>query len=154
MTLRIATKFFCHREWSSVKFYGRPVQNTYLVINASKQSVMPTNCSIYRKEIWNTILISNSLLFVTKWECFEANRPFARWRHFTTTTRILFGFLFIFKFGNPCEVLNNKSPNLHKKAKPWRILVMVVKWRHHANGPFCNFVDLIIMQGACMTKQW
>ena len=29
------------------------------------------------------------------------NRPFARWRHFTTTTRILFAFSFIFKFGNP-----------------------------------------------------
>ena len=32
------------------------------------------------------------------------NRPFARWRHFTTTTRILFVFLFIFKFGSPSEV--------------------------------------------------
>ena len=46
-------------------------------------------------------------------------------------------FLFSFNFknliGNPSEV--NKSPNLHKKAKkPWRILVVVVKWRHRANG--------------------
>ena len=32
------------------------------------------------------------------------NRPFARWRHFTTTTRVLFAFSFIFKFGNPSEV--------------------------------------------------
>ena len=31
-------------------------------------------------------------------------RPFARWRHFTTTTRILFVFLFIFKCGSPSEV--------------------------------------------------
>ena len=30
--------------------------------------------------------------------------------------------------------LNNKSLNLHKKANPWRIPVVVVKWRHHANG--------------------
>ena len=30
--------------------------------------------------------------------------------------------------------LNNKSLNLHKKANRWRILVLVVKWRHHANG--------------------
>ena len=43
-------------------------------------------------------------------ECWSAckkklfNRPFARWRHFTTTTRILFVFLFIFKFGSPSEV--------------------------------------------------
>ena len=65
----------------------------------------------------------------------KGNRPSARWRHFTTTTRIRFGFLFIFKFGSPSEV-NNKSPNLHKKTKPWRILVIVVKWRHHANDLF------------------
>ena len=29
------------------------------------------------------------------------NRPFARWRHFTATTRILSVFHFISKFGNP-----------------------------------------------------
>ena len=28
------------------------------------------------------------------------NRPFSRWRHFTTTTRIHFVFLFKFKFCN------------------------------------------------------
>ena len=49
------------------------------------------------------------------------NRPFAQWRHFTTSTRILFVFPFTFKFGNP-------SANLHKKAKTRRILVVVVKW--------------------------
>ena len=32
-----------------------------------------------------------------------SNRP-ASWRHFTTTTRILVVFPFIFKFGNPSEV--------------------------------------------------
>ena len=35
--------------------------------------------------------------------CRLANRPFARWRHFTTTTRILFAFSFIFKFRNPAR---------------------------------------------------
>ena len=35
---------------------------------------------------------------------FYLNRPFARWRHFTTTTRILFVFRFIFKFCTPSEV--------------------------------------------------
>ena len=33
-----------------------------------------------------------------------SNRPFARCRHFTTTTRILLGFLFIFKVGSLSEV--------------------------------------------------
>ena len=43
-------------------------------------------------------------------ECWSAckkksfNRLFARWRHFTTTTRIPFVFLFIFNFGSPGEV--------------------------------------------------
>ena len=31
------------------------------------------------------------------------NRPFARWRHFTTATRILYVFPSIFKVGNPSE---------------------------------------------------
>ena len=35
---------------------------------------------------------------------FTRNRPFARWCHLTTTTRILFVLPFIFKFGNPGEV--------------------------------------------------
>ena len=32
----------------------------------------------------------------------------------------------------------NKSLNLHKKAKRQRILVVVVKWRHRANGLWAN----------------
>ena len=31
--------------------------------------------------------------------------------------------------------LDGKSSHLHKKGKPWRILVVVVKWHHRANGP-------------------
>ena len=34
---------------------------------------------------------------------YSCKRPFARCRHFTTTTRILFVFPFIFKFGNLSE---------------------------------------------------
>ena len=58
---------------------------------------------------------------------------FAWRRHFTTMTRILFVFPFISQRG-----LNNKTPNmhLHNEAKPWRILVLVVKWRHRADGLF------------------
>ena len=29
--------------------------------------------------------------------------------------------------------LNNNCPNKHNKQKKWRIVVVVVKWRHHAN---------------------
>ena len=39
--------------------------------------------------------------------------------------------IWLFQWG-----FDNKSPNLHKKAKSWRILVVVVKWRHHANDLF------------------
>ena len=43
--------------------------------------------------------------------------------------RILFVFLFIFKFSNPkvkSRDLTDKSRNLHKKGKPWRMLVVEV----------------------------
>ena len=54
--------------------------------------------------------------------------------------------LFVYIITNIMEVsvyyshwgLNDKSPNLHKKAKPWRILVVVLKWRHRANGLLDN----------------
>ena len=39
----------------------------------------------------------------------RVNRPFARWRYFTTTTRLLFVFPFIFKFGNPSEFSMTKA---------------------------------------------
>ena len=61
---------------------------------------------------------------VVSWSLFPNNRPFACWRHFTTTTTMLFVFPFIFKFGNPSQlyICNHKSPNLNKKANPLRIL--------------------------------
>ena len=33
--------------------------------------------------------------------------------------------------------------NLHKKAKPWRILVVVVKWCHHAKWPINGEIILL-----------
>ena len=62
------------------------------------------------------------------------NRPFARWRHFTTTTRILQDFAFLCKLG-----LLFSKPHWEYQIRIWkkkrkRILVVVVKWRHHANG--------------------
>ena len=56
------------------------------------------------------------------------NRPFTRWRCLTTTIRIHFAFAFLFKFVN--------SLNLRKKTTNWRILVVVVKWRHRASVLF------------------
>ena len=38
--------------------------------------------------------------------------------------------------------MNNKSPNLHKKAKHWRILVVEVKWWHRANGLLGAITDV------------
>ena len=58
--------------------------------------------------IWHLFLIffflaRKILLLALLWKR-GFNGPFARWRHSTTTTRILFVFPFIFKFGNPNEV--------------------------------------------------
>ena len=52
-----------------------------------------------------------------------------------------FRFPFMFKFDKSKRGLKNKNPNLHKKAKPWRLLVVVVKWRHRANDLF-SFLSL------------
>ena len=38
--------------------------------------------------------------------------------------------------------LNNKSLNVQKIGKPWRILVVVVKWRHRAN---CLWWDKLLL---------
>ena len=61
-------------------------------------------------------VIINRLLF---------NKPFARWLHFTTTTRILQAFVIKTSLG---------LPNLDMKGKTKSILVVVVKRCHHANG--------------------
>ena len=69
--------------------------------------------------------------------CNPLNRPFARWRLFTTKTRIHFIFYFIFKFGKITLYWGSNNKSLytsHEKVKPWRILVVVVKWCHSANG--------------------
>ena len=50
------------------------------------------------------ILSTGSTLHLGPIRLHVENRPFALWRHFTTTTRILFVFSVIFKFGNPRAV--------------------------------------------------
>ena len=47
-------------------------------------------------------------------------RPFARLRHFTTTTRILFVLVFIFQFGSPSEVEITKALICTRKQNPER----------------------------------
>ena len=48
--------------------------------------------------------------------------------------------------------LNDKSPNLHKKAKPWRNLVVVATGHHRANGLFqwhqclkCKWQEFVVI---------
>ena len=54
------------------------------------------------KGFWAELTFTKTSGTVTKdW---EKTRPFAQWHHFSTTTRMLFAFSFIFKFGNPSEV--------------------------------------------------
>ena len=43
------------------------------------------------------------------------NRPFARWRHFTTTTRILHGFAFLCKHLNLAEITKYKYERKDEK---------------------------------------
>ena len=56
------------------------------------------------------------------------NRPFAWWCVVTTKTRIHFVSSFLFNFVIPVRFkINIKDPHLHKKEKPWRIMVVEVK---------------------------
>ena len=72
----------------------------------------------------------------TTFEAKDGNRPFGRWRHFTTTTRILQDFFLLqirpFFYINLAEITEFNK----RKGKTKRILIIVVKWRHQANGPF------------------
>ena len=43
-----------------------------------------------------------------------------------------FRFCFVIEICQSRWGLKNNSPNLHKKTTNWRILVVVVKWRHRA----------------------
>ena len=61
------------------------------------------------------------------------NRPFARWHHFTSTTRILQGFAFLCKLGRSL-FKPHWDYKINMKGKTKRIMVVVVKWRHRANG--------------------
>ena len=47
-----------------------------------------------------------------------------------------FRFCFVIEICQSRWGLKNNSPNLHKKTTNWRILVVVVKWRHRAIVPF------------------
>ena len=69
-------------------------------------------CWCSKPILWELICFLMSLSFVPinlhrcysrEWERSIGNRRLARWRHFTTTTRILFVFLFVFKF-HPSEI--------------------------------------------------
>ena len=59
------------------------------------------------------------------------NRTIARWRYWTTTARIHFGFVLFLNLQSRWGLQNN-SLNLQKKTTNSRILVVVVKWRHRS----------------------
>ena len=98
------------------------------------------------------VLIFNSLLCYQVWENKKAlnccvllysiralNRPFARWRHFTTTTRVLQGFAFVGKLGF-CYLNLTGITKFKLKKETKRILVLVVRGSHRANGPLVLLV--------------
>ena len=112
---------FCSMAWSrwfktslprSTKCNRRFIQSGVAKswgIFASKTNITPQTSQqhIWQWNWWEAQLViilkfsNNSLMFFT---VFTANRPFARWRLFTTKTRIHFVSSFIFKFVNPIEV--------------------------------------------------
>ena len=77
--------------------------------------------------------------FIRHWKITKTNRPFARWRHFTTTTGILQGQCFLVQIKAFVNKTSLGLPNLNMKGKTKWILVLVVKRRHRANGPLEPF---------------
>ena len=68
-----------------------------LSVSPRRQLHLRSNNMITMRWKWLEMLLLFSFRY-SCWEvCIAANRPFARWRHFTTRTRILQGFAFLFK---------------------------------------------------------
>ena len=78
--------------------------------------------------VWNQMKIWSSHLL--------DNRPFAWWRHFTTKTRIPLVASIARLIFPIVSLYPREKMNLNKKAFWQSIVVLVVKWRHHANGLF------------------
>ena len=80
-------------------------------------------------------------IFLLTLECQHfANRPFARYEVYLRPEFISSLSYIFFKIWYSQWGLSNKSPNLNKETKPWGILVVIVKWRHCANGLWDTFI--------------
>ena len=60
-------------------------------------------------------------------------RTFARWRHLTTATRMHFAAIFVMQICVTHERLFTKENYTEYNSLPQSILILVDKWRHHAN---------------------
>ena len=74
--------------------------------------------------------------WITTLRIISTNRPFARWHHFTLYyyNQNPSGFCFLVLIRAFVIQTSLGLQNLNMKGKTKRILVVVVKWRHRANG--------------------
>ena len=83
------------------------------------------------------------------------NKTSVRWRHFTTTTRILQSAESVFSRGL-IGAINFKTSlgmrNLNKKAKTKWILEVLVKWCHRENGSSLHWTLRFINQSERQSK--
>ena len=63
----------------------------------------PVGVDLFSYVTLSLVPINLHRCYSREWKRSIGNRLLARWRHFTTTTRILFVFLFVFKF-HPSEI--------------------------------------------------
>jgi len=106
------------RKYISDRCYNGTIMSTLVVtqychvhFHGGGVVVLESTCSTPRNPLYTTKEFFYSR-FINEYYAF------ARWRYFTTTTRILFVFsfhVFFLKFSNPSKI---KSPDLYKKAKP------------------------------------
>ena len=124
----VTFKFVLFEPKSLVRSTLNEIARVGLVRKGLLLTAIPTTSAVLKKLLWWLPHITSPGTSVI-----APNRPFARWHHFTSTTRILQGFAFLCKLG-----LSLFKPHwdykINMKGKTKRIMVVVVKWRHRANG--------------------
>ena len=129
--------FHCH--WKKII---ESLQNNKRTICTFKMSYSDFNRPVARST-------SSPKLFPTIfWGKSPGDEVVARWRHFTTMTRILVIFPFMFNFGNQKQKRLFAQEGITKR-------ILVVVWRYHAIGLYIQYIfDLWIMIRQQVNTTW
>ena len=93
--------------------------------------------TVERMSLRNMLVASAARSAAILWRLQEDDSSIGHWTmaSFYYYNHKAFRFSFYILIWKSQRGLDGKSSHLPKKGKPWRILVLVVKWHHRANGP-------------------